>query len=514
MRKNQVLDEVKVRHGFRSFFVDPQRGFYLNGELTPLRGVSRHQDRGGKGNALTLEDHREDAELIREVGANAVRLAHYQHSEDFYALCDEYGFVVWAEIPFISRMNPEPEAHGNCISQLTELIAQRYNHPSICFWGIANEITIGGDAEGLEENLRELDALVKRLDPTRLSTIAQVSMLPPDSPLNGITDTVAYNHYFGWYGGELGDNEKWFDGFHESYPERAIGISEYGCEGIISYHGDTPKMGDYSEEYQSVYHEHMLNLLETRPWIWGSYVWNAFDFGCDARDEGGVKGRNNKGLVTIDRKIKKDAFYLYKSYWSDESVLHICGKRYYARRDNASVKVYTNLPKVKLLLDGDLVGEKSGGRVLVFENIALHGGMNRITAVADGAEDVAFLERVDELPEHFTLREDTAEKGVTNWFEGRESSDGGELTFREGYFSVRDTVGDLLQNEVAAKVITDVLSSVSGMALKSSMLMMMADQTVEGMLSGDLAAGRLGEKVDSVLGMVNAELQKIPKLSG
>ncbi|MBQ9115785.1 MAG: beta-galactosidase, partial [Clostridia bacterium] len=479
--------------------------------LTPLRGVSRHQDMGGKGNALSPADHRRDAELIAEVGANAVRLAHYQHAEEFYSLCDECGFIVWAEIPFISRMDPDPEAHENCISQLRELIIQCYNHPSVCFWGIANEITIGGGSEQLEKNLRELDALVKKLDPHRISTIAQVSMLPMESPLNGITDVIAYNHYFGWYGGEFSDNERWFDGFHEKYPDRAIGISEYGCEGIIAYHGDKPKMGDYSEEYQALYHEHMLELLENRPWIWGSYVWNMFDFGCDARDEGGVKGRNNKGLVTIDRRIKKDAFYLYKAYWSSEPTVHICGKRYYARKGEISVKVYTNLPKVALFLDGEAVGERSGGRVLTFENIRLHGGMNRITAVADGMEDCAFFECVEELPQWFTLPADTEEKGVTNWFEGREMADGGEMTFKDGYFSVRDTVRAVLENERSAKMLTDVLSSVSGMALKPSMLMMMADQTVEGLLTGDLAAAKLGDGAEKILATVNAELQKIPK---
>lgn len=511
IRGNEVLDQVTVRHGIRSFYVDPQKGFYLNGELTPLRGVSRHQDRLGKGNALSLQDHREDAALIAELGANTVRLAHYQHAQEFYDLCDEYGFVVWAEIPFISRMSPEPEAHGNCISQLTELIIQCYNHPSVCFWGIANEITIGGASEQLENNLRELDALVKKLDPHRISTIAQVSMLPQESSLNGITDVVAYNHYFGWYGGALEDNERWFDGFHEKYPDRAIGISEYGCEGIIAYHGDEPKMGDYSEEYQALYHEHMLKLLERRPWIWGSYVWNAFDFGCDARDEGGVKGRNNKGLITFDRKIKKDAFYLYKAYWGSEPVLHVCGKRYYARTGEACIKVYTNLPAVRLLIDGRVVGEKGGDRVLVFDNIPLHGGVNCITAVGDGVEDSAWVTRVDTLPECFTLKADGEGKGVTNWFDGREMASAEEMTFRDSYFSVRDTVREVLENEVAARILTDVLSSVSGMALKSSMLMMMADQTVEGLLSGDLAAAKLGEDVGAVLATVNAELQRIPK---
>ena len=512
VRKNQVMDEVSIRHGFRSFYVDPQRGFFLNGVKTPLRGVSRHQDRLGKGNALTLADHREDAALIRQMGANSVRLAHYQHSREFYSLCDEYGFIVWAEIPFISRMNPDPKAHENCILQLRELIIQNFNHSSICFWGIANEITIGGSSAELEKNLRELDALAKRLDHTRLTTIAQVSPLAMDSPLNGITDLLAYNHYFGWYGGELTDNERWFDGFHEKYTDRAIGISEYGCEGIISYHNDSPRAGDYSEEYQALYHEHMLKLLENRDWIWGSYVWNAFDFGCDARDEGGVKGRNNKGLVTFDRKIKKDSFYLYRAYWSKCPTVHICGKRYYARGGEISLKVYTNCPKVTLYHDGEEIGCKSGERVLVFEGIKLHGGINRFSAVGEGVEDMAFFERTEELPEYFTLKDDGESRGVTNWFDGREAVlSSADMTFRKGFFSVRDTVRDLLSSEESAKVITDALSSLSGMALKSSMLMMMADQTVEELLTGDLAAAKLKGKAEFAIAMVNAELQKLRK---
>ncbi|MBE6548692.1 MAG: beta-galactosidase, partial [Ruminococcaceae bacterium] len=274
IRRNEVLDNVCILHGFRSFFVDSQKGFFLNGEHTPLRGVSRHGDRHNKGLALSLEDHIRDAALISEVGANTVRLAHYQHAEEFYELCDRYGFIVWAEIPFISKMLANPQAHENCISQMKELIIQNFNHPSICFWGISNEITIGGASDTLVRNLHSLNDLVHSMDKTRVSTMAQVSMLPMEDEQNQITDILAYNHYFGWYGGELSDNEKWFDSFHKKYPDRALGISEYGCEGIITYHNTSPKMGDYSEEYQALYHEHMLKLLEERPWIWGSYVWN------------------------------------------------------------------------------------------------------------------------------------------------------------------------------------------------------------------------------------------------
>ena len=308
VRHNEVLDNVEVNHGIREYYVDPEKGFFLNGKSLPLRGVSRHQDRLGKGNALAELDHFDDYDLIMDVGANSVRLAHYQQDDYFYELCDRYGLVVWAEIPFISRMNKDQKAHENAMEQMKELIYQNYNHSSICFWGISNEITIAGDIPGLADNLRELDELVKSIDKTRLTTMAQVSMLPMDSEHNQITDILAYNLYFGWYGGKYTDNEVWFDKFRAMHPNRAVGLSEYGCEGIISWHSNTPECKDYSEEYQAEYHEHMAKLLAERPEIWGSYVWNMFDFGFDMRDEGGVKGRNNKGLVTIDRKIKKDAF--------------------------------------------------------------------------------------------------------------------------------------------------------------------------------------------------------------
>ncbi len=246
-RRNEAYDEISARVGVRDFSCDPNKGFIINGVETPLRGVSRHQDQLYKGNALSRADHYEDARIIKELGANTIRLAHYQHSQDFYDACDELGFVVWAEIPFISVMNPDPAAHQNCISQMKELIIQNYNHPSICFWGVSNEILIGGISDKLVENHVELNALCKKLDPTRLTTIAHVSMTPVESPMHGITDTESYNHYFGWYGGRMEDNGPWFDHFHEVHPDICVGVSEYGCEGIITYHGPNPAFKDYSE---------------------------------------------------------------------------------------------------------------------------------------------------------------------------------------------------------------------------------------------------------------------------
>ena len=240
-RRNETYDDLEVTVGVREFKCDPREGFSINGVPTPLRGVSRHQDVMYLGNALTREEHFDDAYLIKELGANTIRLAHYQHSQDFYDACDELGFAIWAEIPFISVMSKNPAAHQNCIEQMKELIIQNYNHPSIMFWGVSNEILIGGISEQLVENHKELNALAKELDPTRLTTIAHVSFTPVDGPMHYITDTESYNHYFGWYGGKMEDNGPWLDNFHEKHPNICLGVSEYGCEGIITYHGPEPK---------------------------------------------------------------------------------------------------------------------------------------------------------------------------------------------------------------------------------------------------------------------------------
>ncbi len=511
LRHNDVLDAVKTKHGFRRFHVDPEKGFFLNGKSYPLRGVSRHQDKFGMGSALRDIDHERDAALIREIGANTVRLAHYQQSPEFYALCDAYGFIVWAEIPFISRMLPTAAAHENALMQINELIAQNFNHSSICFWGISNEITIGGDVDGLTENLKSLNALVHDLDSTRLSTMAQVSMLPQDSEQNEITDIVAYNHYFGWYGGSLHDNEIWLDSFHSAYPKRALGLSEYGCEGILTYHNDAPKMGDYSEEYQAVYHEHMLRILSERPWIWGSYVWNMFDFGCDARGEGGVMGRNNKGLVTFDRRIKKDSFYLYQAFWTSEPMVHLCGKRYaYRKGDTITVKAYSNMPTLILSMNGMEIDKKSAEHIFIFENIPIVPGVHTVTVTAGDISDTMILEIVAETPAHYIVKEDENEVGVTNWFEDKTLPSEETLTIREGYFSVRDNVRSILKNEKAAKILVDAFGSITGMKIKRSQLFMLADNTPESLFASNFGASPNADNIKRILALVNAELQKIP----
>ncbi|MDO4337406.1 MAG: glycoside hydrolase family 2 TIM barrel-domain containing protein [Eubacteriales bacterium] len=456
-RRNEAYDQVSARAGVRSFSCDPDKGFIINGVETPLRGVSRHQDMLYKGNALTREDHYEDARIIKELGANTIRLAHYQHSQDFYDACDEMGFIVWAEIPFISVFKQDPAAHENCISQMKELIIQNYNHPSICFWGISNEILIGGISDKLVENHKELNALCKELDPTRLTTIAHVSMTPVESPMHKITDVESYNHYFGWYGGKMEDNGPWFDDFHKVHPDICVGVSEYGCEGIITYHGPNPACKDYSEEYQALYHEHMAKVLDERPYLWSSHVWNMFDFGCAARDEGGVAGRNNKGLMTMDRKTKKDSYYVYQAYWSKKPMIHLCGKRYAQRAgETTEIRVYSNQPSVALYLNGELVEEKSGDKVFVF-TVTLKDGFNMIVAAAGELKDSITLEKVEKEPSIYVLPEvNERAEGVANWFKLAGDLDlKAPMEFPEGKYSVKDTMEELANSPEALGIATE-----------------------------------------------------------
>lgn len=458
-RRNEAFDEISVKAGVRSFLCDPDKGFVINGEEIPLRGVSRHQDRLYKGNALTREDHFEDARIIKELGANTIRLAHYQHSQDFYDACDELGFVVWAEIPFISVMNKDPAAHQNCISQLKELIIQNYNHPSICFWGISNEILIGGISGQLVENHKELNALAKELDPTRLTTIAHVSMTPVESPMHHITDVISYNHYFGWYGGRMEDNGPWLDMFHDKHPDLCVGISEYGCEGIVTYHGPDPACKDYSEEYQALYHEHMAKVFDTRPWIWSTHVWNMFDFGCAARDEGGVSGRNNKGLVTMDRRTKKDSYYIYKAYWNKEPMVHVCGRRYAQRAGKTTeIRVYSNQPAVTLYLNGEKAGELKADKVFVF-TVELKDGQNTVLADAGNVKDSITLEKVEKEPEIYVLPEvNERAEGVANWFKAVGDMDlKTPMEFPEGMYNIKDTIEEIAANEEALKIVREAM---------------------------------------------------------
>ena len=442
------LDRVSARFGCRSFAIDPQKGFFLNGRSYPLHGVSRHQDRWGIGNALLPEHHREDMDLICEVGANTIRLAHYQHDQFFYDLCDERGMIVWAEIPYISRhMN---DADENAVAQMKELITQNYNHPSIVVWGLSNEITMTmtDEADMLRVH-RTLNDLCHEMDKTRLTTLAAVSPCPINAMVVHIPDVVYYNHYFGWYGGDPSMNGPWFDRFHEAYPNTPIGMSEYGCE-ALNWHTSDPRQGDYTEEYQAHYHEELIRQLFTRPYIWATHVWNMFDFGADARAEGGENGQNHKGLVTFDRKYKKDAFYAYKAWLSDEPFVHLCGKRYVDRvEDVTRVTVYSNLPEVTLLVNGKVLETKAAPDHFFYFDVP-NRDESRLTAIAGDCRDESVIRKVDAFNESYRLREKGA---VLNWFDVSEP---------EGRFSLNDRIGDICAVPQGKAVIDELLSKFSG----------------------------------------------------
>jgi len=429
LEDGKVLDSVCTRFGCRTFQIDPENGFILNGEEYPLRGVSRHQDRWGVGNALLPEHHEEDIDLICEVGATTIRLAHYQHDQHFYDLCDEKGLVIWAEIPYISKHMPS--GRENTISQMKELITQNYNHPCIVVWGLSNEIGIGGSDEDLLENHRILNDLCHEMDKTRLTTLAAVSMCKMDDPYLQIPDVVSYNHYFGWYGGETDMNGPWFDKFHKMHPNLPIGCSEYGCE-ALNWHTSNPVQGDYTEEYQAYYHEELIRQFFSRKYLWATHVWNMFDFGADARNEGGENGQNHKGLVTFDRKYKKDAFYAYKAWLSDEPFVHLCGKRYVDRvEDVTKVTVYSNQPQVELFANGVSLGVKEAADHFFYFEVP-NVGETKLTAVAGQCRDESVIRKVEVFNEEYRLKEKGA---ILNWF---------DIEAPEGYLSLNDKMSDVI----------------------------------------------------------------------
>ncbi len=440
-------DEISTRFGCRVFACDPQKGFFLNGRSYPLRGVSRHQDHKGSGNALSYEEHAEDMKIIRELGANTLRLAHYQHAQEFYDLCDENGIVVWAEIPYITMHMTN--GRENTLSQMKELITQCYNHPSIAVWGLSNEITAASAVnEDLLENHRLLNELCHKMDPTRLTTMANVFMLEIDSPILEIPDINSYNLYFGWYLGELEQTDEFFDEYHAKYPDRVIGFSEYGADANPAFHSSKPEKGDYTEEYQALYHEHMLKMIEERPYLWATHVWNLFDFAADGRDEGGKHGENQKGLVTFDRTLRKDAFYLYKAAWNkNEPFVHLCGKRYVNRcEEETEIKVYSNCSKVTLYVDGNKIDTKEGKTVFTFRIPLL--GEHLIKAEADGVEDTMCIHRVSEPEESYIFNKASA--SVTNWFDADNTD--------PAYFSLQDTLGEIQAHPQAGAIIDQMMA--------------------------------------------------------
>ena len=500
IKDKKTLDAVSVRFGCRSFTVDSERGFILNGDEYALHGVSRHQDRLGIGNALLRSHHKEDIDLIREVGATSIRLAHYQHDRYFYDLCDEYGFVVWAEIPYISENMPS--ARENAISQMRELVIQNYNHPSIAFWGLSNEITMKGEDDGdLIETHKILNNLCHELDKTRLTTVAAVSPCPIDAEYLKIPDLVAYNHYFGWYGGEAEMNGAWFDSFHKENPDIPIGCSEYGAE-ALNWHTSTPVQGDYTEEYQARYHEELILQLYTRKYLWATYVWNMFDFGADARGEGGENGQNHKGLITFDRQYKKDSFYAYKAWLSDKPFVHITGKRYVDRvEDTTRVTVYSNLPEVSLYRNGELVGkQRNENHFFCFD--VKNEGESRIEARAEDNSDTSVIRKVDKFNEAYLMREKGA---VLNWY---------DITEKEGRLSLKSKISEILATEKGKQLFAKYFAKLSkpkdsGFEMNEAIMSMMGGFTLLRLTSMSGAMGLVFSKEELL--SLNRELNEIER---
>ena len=390
-------DAVAVNFGCRKIAFKPDTGFWLNGRNVRLVGAARHQDRAGLGNALTAAEHEEDMQILRDMGANTVRLAHYQHAQYFYDLCDKYGLVAWAEIPYITEHMPE--ATANTLSQMEELVLQNYNHPSIICWGLSNEITVTtGVTEDLTANHRLLNDLCHRLDATRPTTMAHAFMLDPNDPFVQLPDICSYNLYYGWYLGELQQNDEFFDTFHKNHPDRVIGLSE---------------------------------------------------FGADGRGEGGKPGQNQKGLVTFDRKTKKDAYFIYKAYLSSDPFVHLCGRRYVHRTESQTeIKVYSNQPRVTLFVDGKEFAAQDGDKIFKF--IVPISGTHEIKAVAGSCTDCMTITKADKPDPTYH-----AEGQVENWF------DKPEELMKEGYYSIMDSMETLQKSPAANKLLSSLMVKAS-----------------------------------------------------
>ena len=404
------VDETGCNCGIRTFEFSPKDGFHLNGRHYPLHGVSRHQDWRGIGNAIGIENMEQDIEIIREVGANTIRLAHYQHDQYFYDLCDKYGFVVWAEIPYISEHMPN--GRENTFSQMKELIVQNYNHPCIVTWGISNEITISGrrHKKDMLDNHRALQKLCKEMDPTRPTTLACFAMCIHFNRVAHITDLVGWNLYLGWYVPGFFLNDLWIWFWHLLYPNRPLCYSEYGAEGMPNLHSVKPRRGDNTEEYQNKYHEYMLECFKRHPYMWAHYYWNMFDFAADARNQGGEPGMNHKGMVTFDRKIKKDVFYLYKAYWTKNPFVYIAGKRFeYRTGKQLEITVYSNQKEVTLYHNGKHVATLSGEHVFKFK-LPME-DTNRIEVCAGEYKDSAVIYKTDKAKPEYKLKKGDS----SNW---------------------------------------------------------------------------------------------------
>jgi beta-galactosidase len=412
--KGAILDRVTQPLGLRTMRFDADKGFFLNGEHLYLKGASMHQDRPVKGWAISNADQTEDFDILTDLGATAVRLAHYQHDQLSYDLADSRGIVLWAEVPLVNKVSFDGSAANTALAanarqQLIELIRQNRNHPSVAVWSIANEIDLTAtQTKGPSKPaslLKTLNMLAKTEDPTRATTFADccevnvpphvgnaVAGISPREPIVGLADTIGYNRYFGWYTGKFSDFGTMLDQAHARHPQLPLSVSEYGAGAALTQHSDDPTGGPinphgrpHPEEFQNLYHEMSWSTLSQRPYLWGSFVWNLFDFSSDSRREGDLTDINEKGLVSYDRQTRKDAFYFYRANWSTQPTLHLVGRRYVERAYAiADVKAYSNAAQVALSVNGtDQATTSCTGGICTWRAIRLQPGSNVLRATAN-----------------------------------------------------------------------------------------------------------------------------------
>lgn len=461
----KLCDSRSFQVGFRTIDYSSENGFLLNGHPYKLHGVAKHQDFGGLGNAITEKEMQQDLELILEMGANSVRCSHYQHCDRWYELCDRAGLLVWAEIPVISSVPQKPEADENAMQQLELLISQVRNHTSVYCYGVQNEVCMVSKNSYTFQLVDRLSKKAKELDATRLTAQANEYTTEDNCPILEFTDILGYNLYYGWYYGKIEDLQPRLDSIHETNSEKPIILTEYGVDTNIRFHSDEPKANDYSEEYQLMFSENAINAIEERPYMAGGYVWNMFDFGSAGRAEGGEKGKNQKGLVTIDRKVKKDAFYLYKAHWSKEKFIYIAGRRYVNRPGKTTdITVISNVDELTLSVNGEVVRKQNVmSAMTVFNDVLLKSGENKIEVSSDLLKDCIVINQVNEPDESYVCPKASDAEVVVNWFEGLDPETMEKVEIKElssDGFSFEDSICDIFANNEAKDVFVKYLSPI------------------------------------------------------
>lgn len=507
-----VQDERRLMTGFRTFTYSAEKGYLLNGKPIKLNGVARHQDFGGIGNAVTPATMAEDMAIIREIGTNSLRCSHYQHPEEWYDLCDREGLLVWAEVPVISVVAQNPDADKNAFDQLERLIAQARNHCCIYCWGVQNETCMGSNNSYTHALTGKLAAHAQKLDPTRMTAQANEYTTEDDCAILQHTDILGWNLYYGWYYGEIPDLQPRLDAIHAQHPEKPMMLTEYGVDTNVQFHSLTPKANDYTEEYQLKFLANAIKAIDERTFMAGGYVWNLFDFGSAGRDEGGTKGKNQKGLVTIDRKTKKDAFYLYKAHWSKQPFVYVAGRRFVNRpQTETTVTVLSNMQQLTLTVNGAFVAAKaSEGDMTLFENVALRPGENTVVVEGRNADGVYSIDRVTlcsvaQPDESYVLK--AKEKVVVDWFAGLDGEDFGiaDAPLRPEGFTFKDIIQDIYDNDRARGIFLKFLRPLTLNARFEGMKPFMSVAQLVGFANKD------GSVPEKLLKHCEQELNKIDK---